>query len=171
MDVLDTIRTVLAVRTYQDTPVPDDVVTDILEAARLTASGMNRQTWDFIVVQGKDALAELAAGTHGHGAYVADAAFAVVVATEPSPMGLANAARAIQSMVLTAWSHGVGSNWTGFSGMLGDVATSLGVPADREVVAVVPFGYPVDSIGKGKKNRKPLAEIVHWGHWGVHEQP
>ena len=37
----------------------------------------------------------------------------------------------------------------------------LGIPDEVDVLAVVPFGYPADDIGKGVKERKPLGEVVH----------
>jgi nitroreductase len=43
MEVFEAIRTLLAVRNYRDTPVPDAVVRRVVEAGRLTGSGMNRQ--------------------------------------------------------------------------------------------------------------------------------
>lgn len=45
-------------------------------------------------------------------------------------------------------SEGVGSNWTGFLGMA-EVKALLNIPAQMEVLAVVPFGYPVQSKTKG----------------------
>ena len=42
MDVFDLVRTVLAVRQYQDRPVPDQVIRRIVEAGRLTASSINK---------------------------------------------------------------------------------------------------------------------------------
>ena len=42
MDAFAALRTLLAVRSYQAKPVPDAVVRRILEAGRLTGSGMNR---------------------------------------------------------------------------------------------------------------------------------
>jgi nitroreductase len=50
MEVFDAIRTLLAVRSYQDKPVPDDVARRILEAGRMSGSASNRQPWQFIVV-------------------------------------------------------------------------------------------------------------------------
>ena len=38
------------------------------------------------------------------------------------------------------------------------------------VLAVLPFGYPVESVGKGKKQRKASTEVIHrerFGHSGV----
>ena len=51
MDVNETIKTMLAVRSYTDKPIPREIVNQIVEAGRLTASAMNRQHWDFVVVQ------------------------------------------------------------------------------------------------------------------------
>jgi nitroreductase len=43
MEVFDAVRTVLAVRNYQDKPVSPEVVQRRVEAERLTGSSMNRQ--------------------------------------------------------------------------------------------------------------------------------
>ncbi len=43
----------------------------------------------------------------------------------------------------------------------------LGIPAEMDILALVPFGYPADpSLGKGKKNRKPFGEVVHRERFG-----
>jgi nitroreductase len=43
MEVFEAVRTVLAVRSYRDKPVPLDAARRIVEAGRLTASSMNAQ--------------------------------------------------------------------------------------------------------------------------------
>jgi nitroreductase len=100
------------------------------------------------------------------GPYIAGAPLAVVVAIQKdSRYAVSDASRAIQDMMLTAWDYGVGSNWAGFGG-LEEVGSLLGVPPEMEVLAVVPFGYPATAIGRGKKNRKPLAEVVSRERYG-----
>ncbi|MGC4190236.1 MAG: nitroreductase family protein [Thermomicrobiales bacterium] len=165
MHIEEAIQTLLAVRAYTDQPVPDDTIHRILEAGRLTASSMNKQPWHFVVVRERAALGDLAKTTP-HGPYIAEASFAVVVAVDhASPYGLSDASRAIQDMMLVAWEHGVGANWVGFIDGLTKVNALLGIPDDLDVVSIVPFGYPAQTIGKGKKQRKPLDEIVHWDRW------
>jgi nitroreductase len=68
-------------------------------------------------------------------------------------------------MVLTAWEDGIGSNWVGFYG-LDDVKALLGVPEELEVFAIIPFGYPAQAVGKGKKQRKPLSEVAFRNRFG-----
>jgi len=165
MEVFEAIRTVLAVRSYQDKPIPRETVQRIVEAGRLTASSMNGQPWHFIVVEDRDTLRTLG-GMLRTGPYVAQAPLAVVVAIKKTQFAVSDASRAIQSMVLTAWSEGVGSNWVGFIGGLDSIKPLLNIPKEIDVLAVIPFGYPVKSLGRGKKQRKPVAEVVHRGKFG-----
>lgn len=164
MEVYETVRTVLAVREYQDKLVPQEVIRKVVESAWLTASSMNKQPWHFIVVEEREILQRMGAQA-AYGRYIAQASFAVVVAIEESIFSVSDASRAIQSMVLTAWSEGVGSNWVGFRG-LDWVRPMLGIPDNLDVLAIVPFGYPVKKIGKGKKNRKPFSQVVSLGRFG-----
>jgi len=158
MEVFEAIRTLLAVRQYQDKPVPGAVLRRILEAGRLTASGMNRQPWHFIVVEERETLRQLGALARS-GPYVAQAPLAIVVTHDRSRLAVSDASRAIQSMLLTAWAEGVGGNWVGF-GRLEAVKPLLGIPDELEVLAIVPFGYPAEAVGRGEKARKPLAEVA-----------
>jgi nitroreductase len=88
-----------------------------------------------------------------------------VVAIEKTPFAASDASRAIQSMLLTAWADGVGSNWVGFGG-LEDVKPLLDIPAGLDVLAILPFGYPVEARGRGKKERKPLRAVAHRERYG-----
>jgi nitroreductase len=164
MEVFEAVRTVLAVRQFQDKPLPAPVVRQIVEAGRLTASSMNGQPWHFIVVEDKETLRQL--GTLAQtGRYIAQAPLAIVVGREHSPYATADASRAIQSMILTAWAQGIGSNWVGFDS-LKHINPLLGMPEEIAILAILPFGYPVAAIGKGQKKRKPLSEIAHRERWG-----
>lgn len=164
MEVFDAIKTVLAVRSYQSTPIPADVVRRIVEAGRLTGSAMNSQPWHFVVVENPDTLRQLGAVARS-GPYTAQAPLAIAVVTEKSNFALSDASRAIQSMVLTAWGEGIGSNWVGFQGM-DEVKKLLGVPAELDILALLPFGYPVEEKGKGIKKRKPLGAVASREKYG-----
>src|SRR5512144_537262 len=159
MDAFEAVRTLLAVRSYQDKAVPDDSLRRILEAGRLTASSMNGQPWHFLVIQNRDILGQLGSLLRT-GPYVAQAPLAIVVVIDPTTYAISDASRAIQSMLLTAWTDGLGSNWVGFGG-LDHIKPLLGIPADVDVLAVLPIGYPKDEIkGHGKMRRKALSEVA-----------
>ncbi len=165
MEVFEAIRTLLAVRRYRDAPVPPPVVRRIVEAGRLTGSSKNGQPWHFIVVQDRDMLSRLGSVART-GPYISEAPLAIAVAVDKaSRFGVSDGSRAIQSMLLAAWSEGVGSNWVGFLGMP-EAKSLLGIPETMELLAIVPFGYPADPAGRGKKARKPLGEIASRERYG-----
>jgi nitroreductase len=167
MNVFEAIKTVLAVRQYQEKPVPSDVIQKVVEAGRLSGSSMNLQPWHFVVVQQRESLQKLGELAKT-GPYTAEAAFAVVVAIEKSSVfGVSDGSRAVQSMVLAAWEEGVGSNWAGFAGgSLNDVANFLNIPDTFDVLAVLPFGYPAQKVGRGKKTRKSLRDVASRERFG-----
>ncbi len=164
MDVFDAVRTLVAVRRYQDTPVSDDTIRRIVDAGRLTASGMNAQPWHFVIVQDRATLQQLGSVLRT-GPYVAEAPLAIVVAIEKTPIAVSDASRAIQSMLLTAWAEGVASNWVGFGGLTA-VNDLLAIPPHLDVLAVLPLGYALGPVGQGTKQRKALAEVAHRERFG-----
>jgi nitroreductase len=164
MDVFEAIRTMLAVRRYQDKSVPETTVRRIVEAGRLTGSAKNAQPWHFIVVRDRETLHKLGVLART-GPYIAEAPLAIVVAVDKTPFAVSDASRAIQSMLLTAWADGVASNWVGFGGLDG-IKALLNIPATLDVLAILPFGYPVGAVGRGRKERKPLGTVSHRERYG-----
>jgi nitroreductase len=164
VSVFDTVRTALAVRSYQDKPIPEDAIQRIIDAARLTGNSMNQQPWYFIVIQDRETLNKLGDMIE-YGPYVSQAPLAIAVVIDRTRFAVSDGSRAIQSMVLTAWDEGIGSNWVGFMGP-DDVKPVLGIPDDRDLLAVVPFGYPDQPTGKGDKKRKPKSEVVFGERFG-----
>jgi nitroreductase len=164
-EVFEAVRTLMAVREYQDKEIPDDTLRRIVEAAHLTASAANRQQWHFVLVQDRERLRKLGSLVRT-GPYTANAAAAVIVAYEKdSRSGVSDASRAIQSLMITAWGDGVGSNWTGLMG-IDAVREEFGIPDSYDVLAVVPLGYPKRKI-VGKKKRKPFNEVVSSERFGT----
>lgn len=165
METFEAIRTILAVRSYQDKPIPAEVIRRIVEAGHLTGSSMNKQPWHFIVIEDKATLQKMGELVRT-GPYTAQAPLAIVVAVEKdSRFGISDGSRATQSMILTAWSEGVGSNWVGFYPM-SEISAALGIPDTMDVLAVLPFGYPEKKLGLGRKRRKPLAEVASKERYG-----
>jgi len=164
MEVFDAIKTLLAVREYQPKPIPDAVITRILEAARLTGSARNRQQWDFVVVRKPETLKRLGelATT---GTYIANAPLTIAVVVPEGAGGNVDGARATQNMMLAAWGEGIGSNWVSI-GNTPELRELLNIPAGRMVQVLIPFGYPAKRIGAGRKQRKALAEIAHAEQFG-----
>lgn len=165
MDVFEAVRTILAVRSYQQRPVPADVLGRIVEAGRLTGSSMNGQPWHFVVIQNQDTLKQIGSLAE-YGNYTANATAAIAVVIDPTRFAISDASRAIQSMSLVAWSEGVATSWVGFGG-LEAVKPLIGVPDNLDIFAIVPMGYPEGKVSQGKKKRKAFDEVVHSEQFGT----
>ncbi len=165
MNVYDAVKTRLDIWDFSDRPVPDNVKLKVLEAARLSQSGVNSQHWRFILIDSKDDLRDLAdASTTGK--WVSNAAFAVIVLTDPKyPFHKLDAGRVITSMQLVAWEEGVGSRiYTGMDEQ--KMRQRFSIPPNYDVSAVIGFGYPKKPV-LGKKNRLPLSQVAFHGKYGV----
>lgn len=164
MDAFECIATKLDIRDFAERTVPSEVILKVLEAGRLTASGINKQHWHFILITRKDALSDLAAHCP-RGPWVAGAAFAVILLTSPRwDFHMLDAGRALQDMQLAAWNYGVASCPTTVFSEEG-MRIEFNVPRDLSISAVIGFGYPVRKI-RGRKERKPIAEIASIERYG-----
>lgn len=166
MDAYECVATKLDVREFDSRDVPADVKMKVLEAARLTGSGINNQHWRFILVQGRGNLKRLADDSTT-GSWVAQANFAVIVLTNPKyGFHLIDAGRAAQDMQIAAWNYGVISClYTGLNSEA--LHTDFGIPKNLNPSVVVGFGYAVRKITGTKKNRKPLNDLAFLNKYGV----
>src|SRR3989475_13028950 len=116
MEVFEAVRTVLAVRSYKETPVPPDVIRRIVESGRLTGSSMNGQPWHFIVGRNRETLRQLGRLARS-GPDIAQAPLAVVLAIKPTKDPASNPSRRIPSVSLTPRGAGVAPNCGGVPGL------------------------------------------------------
>jgi nitroreductase len=153
-------------RSYADRPVPDDVVTRILDAGRLAGSAVNRQPWTFVVVKDPERKERLAESVYA-GGNVRGAAFVVAIATKDGGSAL-DVGRAMQNMMLVAWNDGVASCPNGMPDRA-QTAQLLGLEGDLQPVIVLTFGYPRHELDPESRSaeewsraakRKPLAEVL-----------
>ncbi len=165
MDTLKCIATKLDIREFSQRKVPEEVLADVLEAARLTGSGINSQHWHFLVVGTKTGLANLAQHCP-QGRWVEGADFAVIILTSPRwPFHLLDAGRALQDMQLAAWNSGVGSGLTTVFSEEG-MRIEFNIPRELSISAAVGFGYPTRRI-LGRKDRRPLPELASRDRYGL----
>lgn len=164
MDVFDGIATKLDVREFNPQDVPSEVKEHILEAARMTGTGLNTQHWRFILVEGRENLKKLAEDSTS-GGWVAGANFAIIVLTNPKyNFHMIDAGRVAQNMQLAAWNWGVASGL--FTGVRAKLQTDFGIPKELNITIVLGFGYPARKLA-GRKSRVPLEELVYYGRYGA----
>ena len=166
MDVYECLKDRRTVRRFTQVPVPDEILTKILEAARWAPSSRDQQPWHLVVVRDKEMLAKIGriAGT---GSFIAEAPVAIGVVMDNADSPELDAGRALQQMEIMAWSEGLGTCFVTFTpGERDQVMGLLGVPSGMELVTVMPFGFrPGDFRGRGVP-RKPLSQMAHGERFG-----
>ncbi|MCW4020347.1 MAG: nitroreductase family protein [Candidatus Bathyarchaeota archaeon] len=161
LSLLDTILNRRSVRRYRSELVPEQVLTNILEAGRAAPSANNAQPWHFIVVT--DPKIKHALSQRRWTGFVADSAFTVVGCGESgNKWSTVDVTIALENMVLAAEAQGLGSCWVG-DFKESEVKNLLSIPDRLKVVALVAFGYPAEKpYPRGKKS---LKEIVHYNRF------
>ncbi len=144
--------------------MPDEIIDQILEAARLAPSGNNRQAWKFVVITEAQRRKELAEAAR-HQDFVAEAPVVIAaVGLDPNrimsceiPADPVDVAIAVEHIVLAATAEGLGSCWIGAFSQ-NRVREILQIPETYKVIELLVIGYPADK--PRPKQRKLLKEIV-----------
>ena len=71
---------------------------------------------------------------------------------------------AVQNMMLACRALGIGTVITTIHGCFeGELKQKLSIPAEMEVSALLPLGYPQGNFGPTK--RQPVEAVIHWDRW------
>ncbi len=170
MNVFEAVKNRRSIRSYTGKPVEAEKLLQVLEAARLSPSAVNYQPWNIVVVKDKAAKERLSKAYPPE--WFSKAPVIIVVCVDPrrawcrsdgEEFWKADAAIAMQNMVLVAYELGLGTCWIcAFNEKKAKAA--LGIPDDIRAVAMTPLGYPAEEKGQ-VTDRKTLNEIVRYDQW------
>ena len=164
-----------SIRSFTDQPVSHELLSQIIETASFAPSWKNTQITRYIAVEGakKSELAKCTSIFPGNGAIMEKAPMVIAVTIIKGRSGyerdgsfstvkgdgwqMYDAGVASEAFCLAAYDKGLG---TVIMGIIDNdkIADLLNVPQDREVVAVIPVGYPAESPVAPK--RKPVEELI-----------
>lgn len=183
MEVLEAIKTRRSIRRYKAVPLDDKIIELVLEAARWAPSWANTQCWRFIVVRDssiKAALADTVSTNNPAADAIREAPVVIVACAELGKSGylrdekepatdkgdwyMFDVALAMQNLVLTAHSLGLGTVHVGLFDAP-RVAAVLEVPPGFCVVEMTPLGYPDQE--RRPRPRKEFSEIVFHDKYGL----
>lgn len=167
--VLEVIKKRKSVRSYLEKDIPEDVLREVLEAARLAPSASNRQPWKFVMVQDKELKQKLMYASRNQ-AFVREASFVIVgCAMNPDhvmPNGIHSHAVdlsiALDHISLQATELGLGTCWIGAFDQE-QVKEILHIPENIPIVCMMTLGYPATQ--GFKSTRKPLEEIICYNYY------
>jgi len=160
IDAIQAMRTRRSIRTYSSQPVERKIIEEIVDCARLAPTAMNDQPWDFVVITSKEALASIPPML-GHAEFIANAAFAVLVLARDTNYAVDDCCAATENLLIAGAAHGLGSCWVaGTKQAYGPVvAKAFGAPEDRQLIAIVSFGYPAET---PTVEKRALEDVLHW---------
>lgn len=154
-------------RSYSDRRVERDVISLVIDAARLAPSATNRQPWTFHIVDGGDLKLEITA-CYGREWILEAPALIIAVGDHNAAWHRGDGkdhtdidiAIAVEHICLAAATLGLGTCWVcNFDAAR--CARALGLKEGEEPVAIIPIGYPQNS-NLPEKKRKPLDDIIKW---------
>lgn len=164
MDVFAAIQGRRSIRQYDTRPVEDEKLNRVLEAARLSPSANNSQSWKFIAVRDAETRAMLAEAAGGQ-MFIKQAPV-VIVACGLNPDKIMSCGQhrytvdlsiATAYMILQAYELGLGTCWLGHYDEK-RVKEILGVPESVRIVAMTPLGYPSEN--PAPRPRKDFTDVV-----------
>lgn len=171
MDVAGAIRTIRAVRQFTDQSLPQDAVHAILNAGRRAQSSKNSQRWQFIAIERRDTLRQLAQCGDFAG-HLAGAALGVAFVAPGADAGSAewimfDLGQAVSYMQLAAWELGIGSCIATIY-QPDQAKAILRIPSEYRCDVALSFGYPAASTAQRPPRtggRKPFDDVVRWEGW------
>ena len=160
-----------SVRAYKSTPVEDEKLEKVLEAARLAPTASNRQPFRLIVIHTNGREEELRRIYSP--SWFVEAPIVICICGIPSQSWVrrdrkdyrdVDVAIAMDHLILAATDLGLGTCWVGAFNTE-EARRILRLPDDVEPIAFTPLGYPDDQPSPRHKIRKSIHELVSKEHW------
>lgn len=156
-------------RNYSPEPVSRELITALLETARLAPSACNRQPWMFVVADSRP-LREEVAGCYNRDWAKEVPAFIIACGDHSKAWHRPEDGKdhtdvdisiAIEHICLAATTLGLATCWIcNFDPE--KLRATLRLPENIEAIAIIALGYPRPGVAIPEKTRKPLEEIVRW---------
>ena len=172
--VLQAIRSRRSIRKFLNKPVEDEKLETIIEAALRAPSSMGRDPWEFIVVNDRNILADLAlAKTHGS-TFLKGAVLGITVCADKnkSDVWIEDTSIASTYIFLAAESIDLGACWIQIRGRKHSdsktaaeyVSDVLGIPDNFEILSIIAIGYPDEKKPPHLKDDLKY-DRIHFNHY------
>ncbi len=159
-----------SIRRFLSGPLPEGLLQEICEAARLAPTARNQQDWRLLIVDDPGQITRLVEAASPHQPFLKEAPVILAAcATRPDyvmrcghPAFLIDLAIVLDHVTLQAQRLGLGTCWIGsFSeAMARDV---LEVPEPFRIVQLMPIGFPAEN--PAARSRKPLSSLIGRNRW------
>ncbi len=165
-EALETIFERKSVRSFLARPVEQEKIDLLVRAGMAAPSGMDKRPWDFIVMDDRRDLQELAERLP-YASMLKEAPAAIVVCgnENSSSYWYLDCSAATQNILLAAEALGLGAVWTAaypYDDRMEAVRAATGIPEGIYPLAVIPLGYPKGSHSPKDKYDKSRIHVNKW---------
>lgn len=174
MNVKDAIKKRRAIRKFKIKEVPEKLINEVINAARLAPSGHNLQSWNFVVVKDKKMKTKFKENNIFIQKEMYDAPVIIVCCADKEvyskhsitryeiSMNLINLSISSAFLVLRATELGLGTCFVAWVNKE-KIKKLLKIPEEIIVPYVIIMGYPAEK--PKPRSRKKLNEIIHFEKW------
>ncbi len=159
MELIEAIKTRRSIRSFKKDPVPDELIQQIIEAGAFAPSSHDTRPWEFIIIKDKTTIEKLSRA-HEWSAHLKGAPVVIVACGNLKRRDhvfpcMVSVALAVENMLLTITSLGLGTCWTYIHNPELPQAEKnakeiLDLPDHILPLCMLPIGYP-EQFPKTKK--------------------
>jgi len=169
MDTLEAIHGRRSIRKYENKPVAEEMIEQLLRAAMTAPSARNAQPWQFVVLDRRELL-QTGAKINPNAHMAATAPLAILVCGDLSLEKSAgywpqDCAAAVQNMLLAAHALGLGAVWTGIyprENRVEGFQELFDLPKNVVPHSMIVIGHPAEQSGPQDRYK---GDRVHRNRW------
>ncbi len=161
-----------SVRKFENGDVPEEILTDLLEAAMAAPSAVAKDPWHFLVIRDHAVLKKLT-DILPHGKMLAEAGAGIVVCGDiekahdrQESYMLQDLSAATENILLAANALGLGSCWLGVHPRrerMDGIRELFNLPENIIPMCCIALGWPGE---KPESRTRFNKDLVHWESWG-----
>jgi nitroreductase len=171
MDFYQVVQTRRSHREYKTDVPSEDVITRILNAARLAPTWANMQGMQYIVVNDPELVKDVWRAVNQKQKFIDAPMYIVGIISEKASGVSGNGIKyftvdfgiCFEHLILAATAEGLATCWIGWFNEK-KLKQLLLIPEEYRVLGLTPIGYPRTQKGP-VEDRKPLSEIVHYNRF------
>lgn len=169
MDVFEAIHSRRSIRKYEDKPVSEKIIKEILGAAMMAPSAGNAQPWQFVIVDDREKM-EMVASINKYATMAKKAPMGILVCGDLSlekypGYWSQDCSAAVQNLLLAAHAKGLGAVWTGVypdEERIPNFKKLFNLPEQIIPLGFIVIGHPAQ---ESKKKDRYNEDRVHRNSW------
>lgn len=137
-----------SVRKFNTTPVPDEIISEIIKAAQFAPTSRDNRSVEFIIIKEQATKEKILKIAIPEQSFIKEAPVLIVPVTNPAKTNqpIQDLSLASGNIFLQATSLGMGSVWKNLKPpVANEIKKILGVPDDHLIINVIPLGYPKET--------------------------